>query len=359
MKKLVLIAEDNAELGRFLLAAVKSLEPDLEVRLVPSGEEAILEAHRSPVDLVVADVHLPGISGIDLVKKIRARRPGTKVIVVTGMQDPKLRKQAEEAGAVAFFRKPMEMGTFLDAISVHLHEGETPPPPPQPVVPAPASPTSLADFLTHLRQNLGAQTVLLLDNLGHIAFQSGEVPPANFEAEWASAILTTISAGTRVSSLGKLPQPLQVQAFRGSGFDLVAAPSNDFVLVFLLASGRPALRLALVFEEALQAQQDLLRVLEAMGVPVTPSIVAGLMGEAAAGSVSTQTPPDGPAIDEPVLEDFAALFEQPAVLKMEDVDAFWEHSGEGGNPSPGAPDALTYEQAKKLGFTPDNGEPKE
>jgi CheY-like chemotaxis protein len=73
--KRVLIVDDALELGRFLQAALKTLRPPVESVLVPSAEEAILESSQTAPDLLVADIRLPGISGLELVRKIRNRTP--------------------------------------------------------------------------------------------------------------------------------------------------------------------------------------------------------------------------------------------------------------------------------------------
>ena len=56
---------------------------------VPSGEEALLVASRRPVDLLIADVRLPGISGLELMARVHKRNPELKTILITGLTDPR------------------------------------------------------------------------------------------------------------------------------------------------------------------------------------------------------------------------------------------------------------------------------
>ncbi len=67
--KRILIADDALELGRLLQTVFLTLDPKLSIQVVPSAEEALLESSRKPIDLLVSDVRLPGMSGLDLVRK--------------------------------------------------------------------------------------------------------------------------------------------------------------------------------------------------------------------------------------------------------------------------------------------------
>ena len=121
----VIIVDDHHDVRRMLHAWVKTLGPQYDVLAMPSGEEAILDASRQPVDLLIADFRLPGITGLELMAKIKRRYPDLKVILITGMSDPKIRRQVAEAGADAFFIKPVEMPDFLDAVERLLGTVET------------------------------------------------------------------------------------------------------------------------------------------------------------------------------------------------------------------------------------------
>jgi DNA-binding NarL/FixJ family response regulator len=68
---------------------------------------------RSAIELVVAkdaevaviDVRMPEIDGLECARRLRVRSPGTRVILVTGADDPRLQQEAEDVGAVALLRK--------------------------------------------------------------------------------------------------------------------------------------------------------------------------------------------------------------------------------------------------------------
>ena len=118
----ILIVEDQREVSRLLHSALDTLEYKLEIVEIPSGEEAILDSSRNAIDLLVSDYRLPGITGIELMRKVRSYRPKVKVILITGQTDPKIRLQVAEAGADAFFAKPVAPERLILVIEEKLRE---------------------------------------------------------------------------------------------------------------------------------------------------------------------------------------------------------------------------------------------
>ena len=91
-----LIVEDATDLGRELKGAIQDLSTDLSIMAAPSAEEGILEMGRHSIDLLVTDFRLPGISGLELVKRVQRKCPGVKVILTTAFLDTQLEKEAED-----------------------------------------------------------------------------------------------------------------------------------------------------------------------------------------------------------------------------------------------------------------------
>jgi FixJ family two-component response regulator len=76
-----------------------------------------LEHARShPVRVAVIDIRMPGMTGLEVLAELRAGSPKTRVIVVTGENDPVHRGAAMDGGATAFFLKPFDDNAFLAAI---------------------------------------------------------------------------------------------------------------------------------------------------------------------------------------------------------------------------------------------------
>ena len=73
-------------------------------------------AKSKPVRVALIDIWMPGISGLEVMKELHAISPGTRVIVVTADDEESVRSVAMQNGATAFFAKPFDNDTFLDAI---------------------------------------------------------------------------------------------------------------------------------------------------------------------------------------------------------------------------------------------------
>src|SRR5439155_25982901 len=79
----VLLVDDHAPVLRFLALAFKS--NGCVVSTAASAEEAFDLLTQQPFDLVVSDIKMPGLSGLDVLRAVKGRQPGTPVVLITGM----------------------------------------------------------------------------------------------------------------------------------------------------------------------------------------------------------------------------------------------------------------------------------
>ena len=384
--KRVLIVDDARELGRLLQTVFLTLDPTLTINVVPSAEEALLMSSRMPLDLLVSDIRLPGMSGFELVRKIRTRHPALKVLMITGMTETSIDEHVQELHVDGFFRKPLDMGSFLEATRRCLDISANTPLTPLggmpaafavetqkvhtgPLLAVPSAPeiaeaphASLSEIVVGLRQRVGAAAIFVLDERGRIIAQAGDVPELPLESEWAGSVMAALSAGSKVARLVGEGTQSHVMAFPGKDYHLVIAPAGDYALLVLIRPGSSALRMAVAVEEALDAQQSLREVLPGVApiLAVAPETEPSL--ELRPPSTAPLPPLDSPEmeaeaeilIDSQSLAEFEALLTQSEEeLKDKDVDAYWEKLALKGHPGPAAnPDALSYDQARKLGLAP-------
>lgn len=111
--KVVLVVEDSALSRSFMVAAVGA-RPDVEVLEACDGAEAWALLQAQPVDLVVSDLNMPGMDGIELTRKIRAC-PGLAELPVllcttVGEMDELLR--ARDSGISGYVQKPVTSGAL-------------------------------------------------------------------------------------------------------------------------------------------------------------------------------------------------------------------------------------------------------
>ena len=121
----ILIVDDNSEV-RALIRRMSAQEPDLVVvGEAADGVEAIRLTHALRPDIVLLDLAMPHVNGLEALRRIKAERPATKVIIVTMHSEDAYRRAAEDSGADAFIVKKTLMTVLLPTIR-RMH-GSTPP----------------------------------------------------------------------------------------------------------------------------------------------------------------------------------------------------------------------------------------
>jgi len=104
-KNTILIVEDHDVFRDFVKKKLSSLFPDCNFVEAQNGEEALSLAKTMEPDIVITDIRLPRMSGIELTRKIKERIPKTEVIILSLYYDPVYREQAIVAGASAYVLK--------------------------------------------------------------------------------------------------------------------------------------------------------------------------------------------------------------------------------------------------------------
>ena len=117
---MVLIVEDSSEAGKFLKTALETMEVPFEVTLLPSAEEGMLALADETYDLLIVDIQLPGMNGIELVKRIRRKDRTTRIIMQTGVQDERMLASLDTIQLDGFIQKPFKVGQIVDAVKNSL-----------------------------------------------------------------------------------------------------------------------------------------------------------------------------------------------------------------------------------------------
>ena len=111
MKK-VLVADDKAT-GRELVGTVLE-NSGYQVFEASDGEEAVAEAGRIRPDLIILDIHMPGLDGFEVIEKLRREKnfTGTPIIALTASAMMGDRERAMEAGFTGYITKPIRLGAL-------------------------------------------------------------------------------------------------------------------------------------------------------------------------------------------------------------------------------------------------------
>jgi len=119
VKRKILIADDekNTREGLKLLLQNRALD----IRLAADGEEALQIARAEPVDLVLADLKMPRLDGLELLKRLRAESPQTEIVILTGHGTIESARDALKQGAYDYLTKPVdvdELTMLVDRVMV-------------------------------------------------------------------------------------------------------------------------------------------------------------------------------------------------------------------------------------------------
>lgn len=118
----VLLAEDQA-MVRGALSALLSLESDIEVvGAAADGESAWRELQRLKPDVLVTDIEMPGLTGLELAQRILRQELATKVVIVTTFARPGFLRRALDAGVVGYLLKDAPAENLAEALRM-VHRG--------------------------------------------------------------------------------------------------------------------------------------------------------------------------------------------------------------------------------------------
>ena len=109
MKHTVLVVDDDAN----VLDVIASMLEDLgcEVVCAASAPEALaMLASNEKISILITDINMPGMDGLQLLGEIKQRHPGLPVMMVTAYGDDERRLRASEYGATEFITKPVDFG---------------------------------------------------------------------------------------------------------------------------------------------------------------------------------------------------------------------------------------------------------
>lgn len=345
----ILIVEDQSDSSKVLSAGFKNLNPDYEVVQASTAEDGLRALLTGTFDLLIADVILPGISGLELMAQFKHYAPACKVILLSSDQDMEARRAVAQAGAEAFFFKPVDLADLLEAAERVLQmRGE------QPLGAldmeeldlqnAAEQGNAIANEIADLKEALNALAVLLISERGQVMARAGDLPDEGIETNLMPDLMTSFFASLRVGTYVNAQRPDNLHCFRGKDFHLhlMSVSASYGLLIATLPQNSDKLsKLADQSQIAIARLGDLLAEFE---LPYEPSMEL------------FRDINFGPAGDENVEldEKLEGLLHEAATkpVSHRKAEKYWRSASREILVHPARGGALTYEQARRLGFTP-------
>jgi DNA-binding NarL/FixJ family response regulator len=123
----VCIVEDDACTGRLLKRIVESAcGAFAKVQVYPDAESALRDISLDPPELMLVDIHLPALSGIDLTRQVKSQWRDTRILIITASPDLGNFCRSFQAGADGYLAKPVEPRQLVWAIEQVLKNAEPP-----------------------------------------------------------------------------------------------------------------------------------------------------------------------------------------------------------------------------------------
>ena len=118
----VLIVDDEETLTWSMTKTLAKDQGKYELVIANTGAEALKVLQKDPIDVVVTDIRMPDINGLELLSTIRKQYPSTKVIIMTAYGSPEVHKEATRRGSYFYLEKPFEISDIRTLILKALEE---------------------------------------------------------------------------------------------------------------------------------------------------------------------------------------------------------------------------------------------
>lgn len=158
-RKRILIVDDDISLGKVLHQALKPPRYPYDVRLARDADEALAQVSRQRFDLIITDIKMEGLSGLQLLEALRQIAPDATTIAMTAFSSGDIEERARTLGIYAYLSKPFTIQEFRQCVHEALHAEK------------PARPAKLPSFqlasvneaLAELRANTGTHSVFFIE----------------------------------------------------------------------------------------------------------------------------------------------------------------------------------------------------
>lgn len=257
--KRVLIVDDEEKVVFFLRESLEELGRDFTIGTAGSAEEALEKIERHPYDLVISDLRMPGIDGLQLLERVKQRYPKTRFILMTAYGSDEVEARAHRLEVYDYIAKPFHVSDLLTVTRHALadvasrEEGD---------VPLPATKMDAVNrALSNLRFEVGAHCVILADVQGHIVGEVG----IRQGLETGTLIPLVASGLTSVSGIAQYLQDQEtfnLHCYEGKKYDIYSTTvGDDLFLTLIFDRSKQPSRIGMVWLYAKRTTQDLLKTL--------------------------------------------------------------------------------------------------
>jgi CheY-like chemotaxis protein len=250
----ILVVDDEGPTRNFIVDGLNALGITDHAVGVASAEDALASAARQAPDLVISDIRMTDLNGLDLARYLHQSHPQTKVILITGYSTRDIEKAAAGLGVDALLRKPFGLDALGEAVRTALNR-VSPTADEQGL--SPAKLETLTRQIDILKRDAGAQWIGLLDKDGQLVIHAGSTDEFD---ELLNQVTTRGWAGTIAATAATLGACFLY--IEGQPHDIyLASIDRSYCLTFIYDRRWQNNRVGAVWLTAKHGAQELARVL--------------------------------------------------------------------------------------------------
>lgn len=260
----ILVVDDEPKVAFFFQKHLEMIDDNYMAKAVNSGNEALQELKKQSYDLLITDLRMPQMDGLELLRCVRQISPQTQTILVTAYGSDDVWEEAERLQIFRALDKPLKIPDLLACVrealvqSSHRASGV--------LTLTGENFELLAECLDALRMDLGARATVLADTTGRILVYSGSVDELELSATMA-LLGGTMAACGELSQQLQYARPVHLSYFEGPPYDLYTTNVGyNFFLTIFHDRRKEASRIGLVW---LYTRRTLEQILDLMGRKTT------------------------------------------------------------------------------------------
>lgn len=267
--KRVLIVDDEEKVAFFLRESLEELGHDCTIIAAGSGEEALERVQQEHYDLLVSDLRMPGIDGLELFERVREVSPHTRLILITAYGSDEVEAEAARLEAYDYITKPFHVSDLVEVARHALAEAAAEK---EKLIVADDALEEVNKSLGNLRFEVGAQCVLLADLAGQLVSAVGIT-----EGLDTGTFIPLVADGfTTVFKMAEYLQDKEtfnLSVYEGRRYDIYSTAVGDSLFLTLVFDRRKqASRIGMVWLYVKRTIQDLLRILSGEETKAAPEV---------------------------------------------------------------------------------------
>lgn len=268
----ILIVDDEPKVTFFFQKHLEMIGEGYTVTAVNSGQDALKALKKDHYNLMITDLRMPQMDGLELLRRARKISPNTRTMLVTAYGTADVLEEAQNLNIFRSLAKPLKISDLLSSVHAALRE--------------PTAKTSgvlaisgdmfesLTNHLEVLRVDLGARASLLADTTGRILALTGAIN--DLEISSTMALLGgTMAAASELTHNLKYPNPVHLSYFEGPPYDLYASNvgENFFLTTIHDRSNDGGSRIGLVWLYTRRALDALIELLGQKTDPIDKAVL--------------------------------------------------------------------------------------